>query len=186
LLAGLGACATLLTALSRSPGAAKVTLLVMGIRNMARRRKRSLATLGLLACGSFLIASIGVFRLDAVKDAQKRSSGTGGFALFGESALPVVQDLNAKAGREHFGLDEKRLEGVQVVPLRVREGDEASCLNLNRAQKPRLLGVKPELLAERQAFTFAKVAKDMPEGNPWLLLQTGSGTRTLAPTPEGN
>ena len=186
LLAGLGACATLLTALSRSPGAAKVTLLGMGIRNIARRRKRSLATLGLLACGSFLIASIGVFRLDAVRDAQKRSSGTGGFALFGESALPVVQDLNAEAGREHFGLDEKALAGVRVVPLRVREGDDASCLNLNRAQTPRLLGVKPELLAERHAFTFANLAKDLPKANPWLLLETGSGASAPASIAAGN
>ena len=51
----------------------------------------------------------------------------------------------------------EQLAGVNVVPLRVREGDVASCLNLNRAQKPRLLGVKPELLAGR--FTFASVAK---------------------------
>ena len=31
--------------------------------------------------------------------------------------------------------------------MRVREGDEASCLNLNRAQAPRILGVAPEALA---------------------------------------
>src|SRR5205823_9523535 len=133
LIAELAASATLLTALSRFRGAAKVTLLGMGVRNIARRRKRSLATLGLLACGSFLIASIGVFRLDAVKDARKRSAGTGGFALIGESTLPVAQDLNTKAGREFFGLDDQALEGVHVAPLRVREGDDASCLNLNRA-----------------------------------------------------
>ena len=42
--------------------------------------------------------------------------------------------------------------------MRVREGDDASCLNLNRAQKPRLLGVKPELLTDR--FTFAKRPRD--------------------------
>jgi hypothetical protein len=37
--------------------------------------------------------------------------------------------------------------------LRLREGDEASCLNLNRAQTPRLLGVDPNELARRGAFT---------------------------------
>jgi len=35
------------------------------------------------------------------------------------------------------------MKGVDVVSIRVREGDEASCLNLNRAQSPRLLGVNP-------------------------------------------
>src|SRR5207247_4527523 len=115
-----------------------------------------LATISLLACGSFLIASIGVFRLDAVKDAERRASGSGGFALIGESTLPIVQDLNSRAGREFFGLDDSALNGVSFVPFRVREGDEASCLNLNRAQRPRLLGVQPELLADREAFTFVK------------------------------
>ena len=68
------------------------------MRGCARRRKRSLATIALLACGAFLIASIGVFRLDANRDATRRDSGTGGFALIGESTMPVVQDLNTKRG----------------------------------------------------------------------------------------
>src|SRR5438874_257293 len=51
---------------------------------------------------------------------------------------PIVQDLNSRAGREFFGLDDSALARVAFVPFRVREGDEASCLNLNRAQKPRL------------------------------------------------
>ncbi len=133
-----------------------VTLGSLGLRGCARRRKRSLATVAMLACGSFLIVSIGVFRLDANRDATKRTSGTGGFALIGESTMPVVQDLNSQSGREFFALKEDDLKGVSVVPFRVREGDEASCLNLNRAQKPRLLGVKPELLEGR--FAFAKGA----------------------------
>jgi len=143
----------------------------LGVRNCARRRPRSLATLSLLACGSFLIASIGVFRLDSARGAELRSSGTGGFALIGESSLPVVQDLNSESGREFFGLGTGDLESVQVVSLRVRDGDEASCLNLNRAQRPRLLGVTPELLADRGAFTFAKVDGNTQGRSPWLLLK---------------
>ena len=145
--------------MAREAGAARLTLGGLGVRGCARRRKRSLATVALLACGSFLIVAIGVFRLDANRDATKRTSGTGGFALIGEATMPVVQDLNTRSGREFFGLGADELAGVNVVPFRVRAGDEASCLNLNRAQKPRLLGVKPELLAGR--FTFASVAKGL-------------------------
>jgi putative ABC transport system permease protein len=36
----------------------------------------------------------------------------------------------------------------------VRDGDDASCLNLNRAQQPKLLGVKPGLLHNQKAFSF--------------------------------
>ncbi len=85
---------------------------------------------------------------------RNASSGTGGFALIGETTMPVVQDLNSKAGRDFFALSERDLEGVNFVPFRMHDGDEASCLNFNRAQKPRLLGVKPELLEGR--FSFAK------------------------------
>src|SRR5206468_14946 len=118
--------------------------------------------MALLACGCFVIVAIGVFRLDANQDASRRSSGTGGFALIGEATMPVVQDLNSKAGREFFGLGEKELAGVEFVPFRVREGDEASCLNLNRAQKPRLLGVRPELLGGR--FTMKEEVRGQKSG----------------------
>jgi putative ABC transport system permease protein len=141
---------------------ASFTAIALAVRSCARRRKRSLATVAMLACGSFLIVSIGVFRLDANRDATQKTSGTGGFALLGETTLPVVQDLNSVSGRDFFTLNEQDLNGVTVVPFRVRQGDEASCLNLNRAQKPRLLGVKPEALDGR--FGFAK-------GGGWQALR---------------
>src|SRR5207245_11328642 len=62
-------------------------------------------------------------------DALRRTSGTGGFAVLGESTLPVVQDLNTRSGRNAFGLDAQELAGVNVVPMRVHDGDEASCLD---------------------------------------------------------
>ncbi len=154
----------------RIPKQRELTLSSLGLRGCARRRKRSLATVALLASGCFLILAIGVFRLDANRDATERSSGTGGFALIGETTMPVVQDLNSKSGRDFFALNASDLEGVNFVPFRVHEGDEASCLNLNRAQRPRLLGVKPEMLEGR--FTFRK-------GAGWGLLR--SSRREEAP-----
>lgn len=143
----------------------------LGIRNAVRRRKRSLATISLLACGSFLVVAVGANKLDATANATKRSAGTGGFAFIGDTTLPVVQDLNVKEGREFFGLDDKKLAGVSIVPFRVKDGDDASCLNLNRAQTPRLLGVNPQLLQERGAFTFAKVMSGVDKTAPWNALK---------------
>jgi hypothetical protein len=145
----------------------------LGLRTATRRRKRSLAIVAMLACGSFLIVAVGANRLDAGRDATKRSAGTGGFAFWGETSLPVVNDLNDPKGRDFFGLDETEMAGVGFVPLRLRAGDEASCLNLNKAQKPRLLGVNPELLAQRGAFTFAKIADGVNRTNPWSALVRG-------------
>ncbi len=148
---------------------APISIGSLAVRGCARRRKRSLATVAMLAGGSFLIVSIGVFRLDANRDATQKTSGTGGFALLGETTLPVVHDLNSASGRDFFALNERDLEGVKFVPFRVRQGDEASCLNLNRAQKPRLLGVRPELLEGR--FAFTKLVDRGFDEKPWETLQ---------------
>ncbi len=156
--------------------AAAFNLNGFGIRNAVRRRKRSLATISLLACGSFLVVAVGANKLDAKADAAKRSAGTGGFAFIGDTTLPVVHDLNTKEGREFFGLDEKKLAGMSLVPFRVKDGDDASCLNLNRAQTPRLLGVNPQLLQERNAFTFAGLADGLNGKEPWNALKSAGNS----------
>ncbi|MBI5775151.1 MAG: ABC transporter permease [Verrucomicrobia bacterium] len=171
LIAALAATAARLTKLNFSSAAARLSLSGMAARNTARRRTRSLATVAMLACGSFLVASIGVFRLDENQNSTKRNSGTGGFAFIGESTLPVHHDLNAKAGREFFSLDDKALTGVSVVPFRVRDGDDASCLNLNRAQKPRLLGVKPSSLNGRFSFAAFAGETSLEKEFYWQILQ---------------
>ena len=133
------------------------SLNALGLRNIARRRKRSRAVLILLSAGAFIVASIGVFRLDSDKDATAKDSGTGGFAFIGETSGPIVHDLNSREGREFYSLPSKATN-FSVIPFRVRAGDDASCLNLNKAQKPRLLGVDGELLTKRGAFKFSNAA----------------------------
>jgi ABC-type lipoprotein release transport system permease subunit len=167
LIAGIAAVAVWLR--PRAGLNAPLNWLGFAVRQCTRRRRRSLAVVSLLAAGSFLIVAINANKLDATRDVEARGSGTGGFALVAESTLPVVQDLNTKAGLEFFGLD--AMPGVSFVPMRVRAGDEASCLNLNHAQAPRLLGVDPEALQSRKAFTFVKTLIDTKE--PWLLLRSG-------------
>jgi putative ABC transport system permease protein len=127
----------------------------IGTRNMSRRPSRSLAVLGMMAGGIFIVMAVNAFRLGSDSDTSRRHSGTGGFALIGESSLPIYEDLNGKAGLDAFGLDEEILKTASIVPFRVREGDDASCLNLNRAQNPMLVGVNASLLAEKKAFRFA-------------------------------
>jgi hypothetical protein len=174
LLAGLAFSAQFLTWLRSRLSAEALTISSLGLRSCTRRRKRSLATIALLACGSFIIVAVGANRLEAGRDAQKRSSGTGGFALMGDSTLPVVHDLNTERGRDFFGLDANAMPGVEVVPIRVHAGDDASCLNLNRAQKPRLLGIDPNALAGRKAFTFTDEMRVAGERG-WNLLDSQIG-----------
>ncbi|HMJ67238.1 MAG TPA: ABC transporter permease, partial [Candidatus Binatia bacterium] len=169
LIAGIAAASVALHRLARVASAHALSVGAMGVRSSARRRPRSVATVALLAAGSFMVVAVAANRLDADANAHKRSSGTGGFALIGETALPVLHDLNADDGRDFFGLSAQDLKGVSFVPLRVRDGDDASCLNLNRAQQPRVLGVNPESL--KGAFTFAQVAKELDSASGWMLLK---------------
>jgi len=140
----------------------------LALRNSTRRSGRSLAVVGLLASGTFLVIAVGANKQNPLAQADQRDSGTGGFALYGESAVPVLHDLNSEFGRESVGL-----QGVGIVQLRVHEGDDASCLNLNRVQKPRLLAVQPEQLQERGAFAFRKVIDRTNAAKPWHLLDHG-------------
>lgn len=172
LIAGLAAASWLIRALARTEAANRLSVSGMGIRSITRRGSRSRATIGLLACGCFLIVSVGAFHREAGKEARQRSSGTGGFALIGESALPVLRNLNTPTGRASAGLDTKDSQDIQFVCLRVREGEDASCLNLNRAQRPRLMGVNPAELASRKAFSFAEILKS---NEPWLILNKDFG-----------
>ncbi len=172
LVSGLALSAAFLATLERRVSAKPLTFEGLALRNCARRRKRSLMTMALLASGCFVISAISAFRLDASREAGRLDSGTGGFVLLGQSALPVAQELNSQSGRDAFGLSAEDLARVNIVPMRVREGDEASCLNLSRAQKPRVLGVNPDLLKNR--FTFTKAAPGLDIGEKWNLLKVGA------------
>ena len=163
LLAGIGFSQSLLARLTRTTELAQ-SLNALGRRNAARRRGRSVTTISVLASGVFLVVAVNVFRQGPQATAGDRRSGTGGFALYARSALPVYDDLNNESGRDMFALPADAMKAVQIVPLRVREGDDASCLNLNRAMQPQLLGVPVAELAKRQAFTF------ITPGGSWELL----------------
>ena len=176
LIAGLGFTHALLKIVAGSWNRTIASLAGLGLRNSTRRSGRSLAVVGLLACGIFLVIAVGANRHDPLADAHKRDSGTGGFALFGQSSIGILHDLGSREGRRSMSLDDPSLEDMQVVQLRVRDGDDASCFNLNRAQSPQLLGVQPEKLQERGSFTFTNVIEGAASKDAWNLLNRDLGS----------
>lgn len=155
LISLLGFARLLLSGLAR-PGR-RLTPRILGMRNAGRNPARSLTVIGLMASGCFLILAVASMQEDIERNASHRDSGTGGFALFAETSLPLQADPNSKEGREAFDLDQNPdLNEVQIVPMKIRSGDDASCLNLNRAQSPTLIGVDPEVFAYRGAFQNPK------------------------------
>ncbi|MGE0608471.1 MAG: FtsX-like permease family protein [Pirellulales bacterium] len=146
----------------------------LALRNLARNPRRSSLTIGLVASATFLIAAISAFRLDPPESYTLHDSGSGGFALVGESD-PLFFDLNTPDGRRELGFDkqdEVLLAGTKVFSLRARAGDDASCLNLYQTTQPRILSVPPGLI-ERGGFTWGG-HDELPaeqSDNPWTLLQ---------------
>lgn len=170
-VAGIAFCSILIRRFLR-PSAVLTSLGALGRQHTVRRRGRSLAVIGLMAAGVFMVTAINSFRLEGARGAERRNAGTGGFAYVGESTLPVYEDLNGEAGRKKFGLD-AFTETFTMLPLRVSNGDDASCLNLNRAQRPRLMGVDTEEMAAINPFTFTgKIAEPGTGESPWRFLAT--------------
>lgn len=169
LIAGILVSRWGLTRLFAKPADVRFSSTLLALRSAARRPGRSTAAIALLACGCFLVVAVGMNRLQSPTDAG-RDSGTGGFALIGELSIPLLADLNSPAARSAANLDETLFKDVSFVPLRVRDGDEASCLNLNRAQQPRVLGVDPRELARRFAMRFGSTVSKTRVGSAWESL----------------
>jgi putative ABC transport system permease protein len=180
LTAGLaGAWVLLRRESSRAHAAPRPRIGSLGVRNAGRHAVRSLLTAGLLATAAFLIVAVESFRRQPERDFLDKSGGSGGFALLGEADVPIYQDLNSGPGRDEMvealelrHISPDKLHGVSFYPLRLRTGDDASCLNLYQPGRPRLLGV-PSALVSRGGFQFADTLAKTPEenANPWLLLQ---------------
>ena len=161
---------------SRPGRSAALSIAGLSLRNLTRRRGRTLAAIVTLGSGVFLVLAVAGFRLNVTDDPGDRTSGTGGFALIVESTQPVRYDLNTQLGRDHYFIDEAQLPPGSVVPMRVSGGDDASCLNLNATPTPRVLGVDPDLMLQRRAFTFV-VGTDTPT---WQLLDLKPANRNGA------
>ncbi len=141
--------------------------------NLSRNKGRSLTVVILFALGTFLVVSTGSNKLDLFANAQEKSSGTGGFLYFAETTIPVLYDINDDEKRKDEGI----YEDFDVVQLRKLEGDDASCLNLNRVAQPAVLGVNPEELQGR--FSFTARLKESIEEDPWQMLDAEFNDGTI-------
>ncbi len=170
LIAATGVASGWLSAMARRGGRVAATPAALGRTNAARRRGRSLAVIVLMACGTFLVVSVGANRKQPGADLANHAGPAGGFALYAEAAVPIHQNID----RTFAGAADPKLAEATVVPLRVSGGDDASCLNLNRARRPRLLGIRPEALAGRFRFVDSITA----DGS-WTMLHDDASDDVL-------
>lgn len=144
-------------------------LAALAARNSALSPGRSQLSAAMVACACFVIVAAAANRHDYVEKPTDRSSGAGGYTLMARSDIPLYHSLATRDGRFELGLtgDDALLGRVEVTPFRLLPGDDASCLNLYRPKRPRILGV-PEQQIERGGFTFSATADG--GANPWDLL----------------
>ena len=136
------------------------------LKRIADNRKQNTMIVSFLSIGIFLVVSTGVNRKDLTRNAGLNSSGTGGYSLFAETTIPVPDDLNDPKIAANYGFE----AGVEFAQFRLKPGDDASCLNLNRISRPHLIGFNAEMLNRRQSFTFLARTDDLDAARPWLSL----------------
>jgi hypothetical protein len=146
----------------------------LGLRGPRQRPGRATAAVALIAFATFTVVAVGAFRRDPSTAHLERRSGTGGFALIGESIVPLMHDPTTPAGRDAFALPpgHRAVLSASFTRLRLRPGDDASCLTLYRPTRPRVAGI-PDGLIDSDRFAFAKTlaASDAERARPWTLLR---------------
>ena len=136
------------------------------LKRLAGERRRNVMIVSFLSVGVYMVVSTGLNRKDLTSHADLPSSGTGGYDYFVETTMPVLFDTNSKQGREDLNIP----AAAQVVQFQSQPGDDASCLNLNKISRPRLMACNPEAFDQRGAFTFATRTDELDAQHPWLTL----------------
>jgi ABC-type antimicrobial peptide transport system permease subunit len=154
--------------------------------SIARQPLRSALTMGLMATATLLILSMGLFELSPTVQ------GTGGFQWMAESSVSIAKSLNDEAYRRQvLGEKDNYLASVAIVPLRVRDGDDAGCNNLYQASQPRVLGVGTRMAEFQEARSasnsFAWAAKppapNETRWSAWRLIESPADGSSDSPIP---
>lgn len=174
LVAGAAVLRRLIDSWGKKRDAMPAGILELARRNAGRNAKRSFLVSGLTACAVFLLVAVALFE-PAKDDSGGRGTGTGGYELMVQTTVPIAADLNLERERQRRGLTGDAFKQVAFTGLRVVRGDDAGCGNLNRAQKPRLVGVDPVDLSRQKSFRFINTLPVAGSESPWMLLEKDLG-----------
>ena len=141
-----------------------VSLVSLNRRNRTQNIGRSLIIIILFALGTFLVVSTGANREDSLSNGNEKKSGTGGSKYFAETTVPVLFSLNDRDRRLNEGLATPFIAD-QFSKI---DGDDASCLNLNRATNPPILGADCTIFKDR--FTFETKCAGIQNSEVWEAL----------------
>jgi len=160
-----------------------VALWELGLRSASRNWARSILSSGLMACACFVLITVAANQQDlTLMDVYRKDTGSGGFSLIAHSTTAIHANLNSREGLKDLAFPPESSElvnGTRFYGFPVSDGDDISCLNIQRPERPRILGV-PEEVIERDAFVFAKTlesANSEKGAHRWELLTQGFDSR---------
>ena len=177
MMAGMGFFVLLLgvfrlwtTRISRA--AWQTTVQMFSMRRLTSNLNALVTSLSVVGLATFLIIAVGANKQLPPKVTTERASGTGGYTFIASSALPLYGALESKTEADRLARNTEA-ESFSSLPIRVREGDDASCLNLNKPTQPQIIGLDAGRLAAEKRFPFAgstpgglwtKLKEDLPGG----------------------
>ena len=107
----------------------------LALKNITYKPIRSMAAVILLSCGIFLTIAVAINKR-TTQNPRDKASGTGGYSFFIKTSIPIPHDMNTLKGKKSMGLDMALFKDISFVNMSLSEGDNASCLNLNKVKRP--------------------------------------------------
>jgi putative ABC transport system permease protein len=150
--------------------------------NAKRSPTRSILAIALVSIASFLILSMSLFQ------ATPTEPGLGGFQFLGKSSSPIHSEIgNPVVRKEALGARSEEIGDIEIVSMRMRGGDDASCNNLYQASEPQILGVSSRIssidIDEKGKSRFAWFQTAKSSDSPWQSLEESATGEAEAPLP---
>ena len=157
-----------------APTPGRSGLRTLAFRAATFRPGRSLAAMVLVGFAAFTLVAVEAFRKRP--DPGTLPAGAGGFVAITETVFGSPWDPRDAESWDALNLLPPDELGFRILPLRLAGDEDASCLNLYRPSRPRVIGI-PRTLAEENRFPFGAHLGETPEetANPWRLLWRSRG-----------
>jgi ABC-type antimicrobial peptide transport system permease subunit len=157
-----------------------IGVFLFSLKNAGRNKTRSITVVMVLAIGVYSIVLTGAYRKTYSGAENDRKSGTGGYLFWAETSFPIPADLNnPEVQNKYLAGNLLSSDHIHFEQFHSLEGDDASCLNLNQVNRPRILGVHTEAFAKRDAFSFTSTTNKQIKTNPWQELKKAPGMNII-------
>ena len=128
---------------------------------------RTVSIILITSLSVFMIVSIGGNKL--ITNTTNSQVGTGRY----EISINTAQAISPQ--QDNYS-ESWQIPDSKILPIRIKEGDEASCLNLNQVRNPRIAGVDSKILSSELRF---KIVEEVQKGAGWEILDSQLPNRNI-------